>query len=34
MESGQVKYPVRIGHEWCGTVVEAGAEVQNLKVGG
>ena len=33
VESGQVKYPVRIGHEWCGTVVEAGAEVQNLKVG-
>ncbi len=28
-----VKYPCIPGHEWCGTVVEAGADVHHLKVG-
>ncbi len=28
-----VKYPCIPGHEWCGTVVEAGAGVRHLKLG-
>jgi 2-desacetyl-2-hydroxyethyl bacteriochlorophyllide A dehydrogenase len=28
-----VTYPCIPGHEWCGTVVEAGAEFRHLKVG-
>jgi len=25
LESGEAVYPIRIGHEWCGRVVEVGA---------
>ena len=28
-----VKYPITPGHEWCGTVVEVGPGVRELKVG-
>lgn len=31
--SGQIKYPVRIGHEWSGYVVETGTEVTGFKPG-
>jgi threonine dehydrogenase-like Zn-dependent dehydrogenase len=27
LEDGHAQYPMRIGHEWCGTVVEVGAGV-------
>gem|GEM_PF-52056 len=27
LRSGHASYPVRLGHEWCGTVVEVGAGV-------
>jgi threonine dehydrogenase-like Zn-dependent dehydrogenase len=27
LEDGHARYPMRIGHEWCGTVVEVGAGV-------
>lgn len=33
VESGLVKYPVRIGHEWSGIVEEVGSEVTKIKVG-
>lgn len=32
-KNGQLKYPLRFGHEWSGTVVEIGAEVTDLHVG-
>ena len=28
-----VKYPVQLGHEWCGEIIEVGAQVQNLYAG-
>lgn len=33
VESGLVKYPVRIGHEWSGIVEEVGSEVTNINPG-
>jgi threonine dehydrogenase-like Zn-dependent dehydrogenase len=27
LRDGQARYPVRIGHEWCGTVAEVGPDV-------
>ena len=33
VESGLVKYPVRIGHEWSGVVEKVGSEVKDFKPG-
>lgn len=33
IETGQAKYPIRLGHEWVAQVVEVGSEVKNLKPG-
>lgn len=33
VRSGQIKYPVRIGHEWTGVVEEVGENVKNFKKG-
>jgi D-arabinose 1-dehydrogenase-like Zn-dependent alcohol dehydrogenase len=33
MERGCAKPPVVLGHEWCGTVVEIGTDVQHLQPG-
>lgn len=33
VKSGQIKYPVRIGHEWAGIVEEVGENVKNFKKG-
>lgn len=33
VRSGQIKYPVRIGHEWSGVVEEVGEDVKNFKKG-
>ncbi|MBE6598505.1 MAG: hypothetical protein E7638_03570 [Ruminococcaceae bacterium] len=32
-ENGQVTYPVRLGHEWSGTVAEVGSAVTKFKAG-
>ena len=32
-EGNEPVYPVRLGHEWSGTVVEAGSETWNIRVG-
>ncbi len=28
-----VKYPVQLGHEWCGEIAEVGAHIKTLRVG-
>jgi threonine dehydrogenase-like Zn-dependent dehydrogenase len=33
LHSGHAKYPMQIGHEWCGTVVEVGAGVDASLIG-
>ena len=33
VKSGQIKYPVRIGHEWTGVVEEVGEKVTKFKKG-
>ena len=33
VKDGQIKYPVRIGHEWSGIVESVGEKVKNFKVG-
>ncbi len=33
LHTGQAHYPVRIGHEWCGTVTEAGPGVDPAWIG-
>ena len=33
VESGQIVYPVRFGHEWSGEVVSVGEEVKDFKPG-
>ena len=33
VKSGQIKYPVRFGHEWSGIVEAVGEDVKNFKVG-
>ena len=33
VKDGQIKYPVRIGHEWSGVVESVGEKVKNFKVG-
>ncbi|MFF4592209.1 zinc-binding dehydrogenase [Amycolatopsis sp. NPDC001319] len=33
LADGQARYPMRIGHEWCGTVVETGEGVHPAWVG-
>ncbi len=33
VESGLIKYPVRIGHEWSGVVEAVGEDVKNIKSG-
>ena len=33
VKSGQIKYPVRIGHEWTGVVEEVGENVKSFKKG-
>lgn len=32
-KNGQLKYPLRFGHEWSGTIVEVGADVKDFQVG-
>ncbi len=33
VREGMAKYPIRIGHEWSGEIVEVGSEVKTLKPG-
>lgn len=33
VREGKIRYPVRIGHEWSGTVVKVGKNVSKVKVG-
>ncbi len=33
IRSGEIKYPVRFGHEWAGVVESVGPEVKNIKPG-
>jgi len=33
LHSGHAKYPMQIGHEWCGTIVEVGVGVDQSWVG-
>ena len=33
LHSGHAKYPIQIGHEWCGTVIEVGAGVDKSWIG-
>jgi threonine dehydrogenase-like Zn-dependent dehydrogenase len=33
LHDGQAHYPIRLGHEWCGTVVEVGAGVDPAWLG-
>jgi threonine dehydrogenase-like Zn-dependent dehydrogenase len=33
LHTGEAEYPVRIGHEWCGTVAAVGAEVDPSWIG-
>ncbi len=33
VKSGQIKYPVRFGHEWSGVVEAVGEDVKDFKVG-
>ena len=33
LHSGQASYPMRIGHEWCGTVSAVGAGVDAAWIG-
>jgi threonine dehydrogenase-like Zn-dependent dehydrogenase len=33
LRSGEAAYPIRIGHEWCGTVSSAGADVDPAWLG-
>jgi 2-desacetyl-2-hydroxyethyl bacteriochlorophyllide A dehydrogenase len=33
LHDGQASYPIRIGHEWCGHVVEVGADVEDAWLG-
>ena len=33
IKSGQIKYPVRFGHEWSGVVEAVGEDVKDFKVG-
>ncbi len=33
LQSGEAKYPIRLGHEWCGTVISLGGGVDNKWLG-
>ncbi len=33
VREGLIKYPVRIGHEWSGVIIDTGARVKNFKAG-
>ncbi len=33
LQSGEAKYPIRLGHEWCGTVISLGEGVDNRWLG-
>lgn len=33
LHSGQAKFPMRLGHEWCGTVISVGSETDKAWIG-
>jgi 2-desacetyl-2-hydroxyethyl bacteriochlorophyllide A dehydrogenase len=33
LHSGQAKFPMRLGHEWCGTVISVGSEIDKSWIG-